>query len=306
MTAHAQTALAPAIDDSPLHAVKRLTKDIKEAAYVLSKDEARFLVDAYYTMQDNRIRTDAQVRATAESGEPNAVLRWLADQNDTLELQVKRALDAYSGAHPVGQWARAQIGIGPVIAAGLLAHFDIKKAPTNGHFWSFAGLDPRAEWRKGEKRPWNADLKRLCWLVGESFVKVSGNEGALYGQLYKTRKEAEIAANEAGKYADQAAAVLERKKIGKETDAYKAYVVGRLPPAHIHARAKRYAVKRFVSDLHYVWHVIEFGKEPPAPYPVAHLGHAHWIKPVMPGAAPAVVRKRKPRAAAMPPPDTEE
>lgn len=131
--------------------IQRLTKDLKEASYILSDNEARFLVDAYYMMQENRKRSDNQVRSMAESKEPNAVLQWLSKQNNDLENQIKRALDAYSGAHPVGTWAREQQGIGPVIAAGLLAHFDIRKAPTNGHFWSFAGLDPRTEWKKRRK-----------------------------------------------------------------------------------------------------------------------------------------------------------
>lgn len=262
-----------------LVSVDRLTKDIKNAAITLSKDEARFLVDAYYMMQENRIRSAAQVRALDESKEPNDVLKWFAAQNELLEKQVARALDAYSASSPVGIWAREQYGIGPVIAAGLLAHFDIKMAPTNGHFWSFAGLDPRAEWKKGEKRPWNAQLKTLCWKIGESFVKVSGKEDAFYAQLYVKRKEEETKKNDAGELAAQAEAKLEKYKIGKTTDAYKAYSKGKLPPAHIHARAKRYAVKRFLSDLHYVWFMHEFGKEPPSPYPIAHLGHAHWEKP---------------------------
>lgn len=262
-----------------LETIQRLTKDLKEASYSLSENEARFLVDAYYTMQDNRIRSAGQIRSMSESGEPNEVLQWLLNQNQTLESQVKRALDAYSDAHPIGQWARAQKGIGPVIAAGLLAHFDIHKAPTNGHFWSFAGLDPRAEWKKGEKRPFNASLKTLCWKIGESFVKVSGYDDAFYGKLYVERKESEIAKNEAGDFEQQAKDKLKKFKIGKNTDAYKAYSQGKLPPAHIHARAKRYAVKRFLSDLHYVWFTHEFDKEPPAPYVIAHLNHAHWVKP---------------------------
>jgi hypothetical protein len=46
-----------------LEPIERLTKDLKEAAITLSDDEARFLVDAYYAMQENRKRTDNQVRA---------------------------------------------------------------------------------------------------------------------------------------------------------------------------------------------------------------------------------------------------
>ena len=46
-----------------LEPIKRMSKDISTAAITLSSDEARFLVDAYYAMQNNRIRTKGQVRA---------------------------------------------------------------------------------------------------------------------------------------------------------------------------------------------------------------------------------------------------
>lgn len=260
-------------------AVRKLTKDERDASTLLSKDEARFLVDAYYQMQDNRIRTDGQVRSMSKAGEPHTTLQWLADMNRTLEAQIKIALDAYSGASTVGKWLRSQKGIGPVIAAGLLAHLDITKAETAGAFWSFAGLDPRAKWDKGKKRPWNAALKVLCWKLGESFVKVSGHDDAFYGQVYKQRKALETERNERGDYADQAKAKLEKFNIGKDTDAYKAYSQGKLPPAHIHARATRYTVKLLLAHLHEVLYKDHFKKDPPLPYAIGILGHAHKISP---------------------------
>lgn len=261
-----------------LELVTRLSKDLKKASKVLSDDEARFLVDAYYQMQEDRIRSDNQARSLAESKEPNAVVAWLGAQSETLEGQIKMALDKYSMAHPVGQWLRSQKGIGPVIAAGLLAHIDFKRIETAGAIWRFAGLDPSVQWEKGQKRPWNTRLKTLCWKVGESFVKVSGADDAFYGKLYGERKALETQRNEAGEFAEQAKAKLEKFKIGKATDAYKAYSVGKLPPAHIHARAKRYAVKIFLSHLFDVGYRLEHGKEPPRPFAIEHLGHAHMIK----------------------------
>jgi hypothetical protein len=260
--------------------IERLSKEQKNAAKILSLDEARYLVDSYYQMQENRIRTNAQLREMKKDGEPNGVLHWLSHQNATLEAQIKVALDKFSMTHPIAKWCREQQGIGPVIASGLIAHIDIKKAPTAGHIWSFAGLDPTAEWKKGEKRPWNATLKTLCWKMGESFVKVSGKEDAIYGHLYLERKKLETEKNERGEYADQAKAKLIKYKIGKDTEAYKYYSQGKLPPAHLHARAKRYAVKMFLSHLHHVWYVQHFGVEPVKPFAIAILGHAHYIKPI--------------------------
>ena len=271
--------------------VDRLARDLLKAAATLSDREARFLVDAYYSMQEERKRANNQLRAMA--AEPHAVIEWLATQNETLEGQIKRALDVYSDAHPVGQWLKSLHGIGPVIAAGLLAHIDITKAPTAGHIWRFAGLDPTMQWKKGQKRPWNASLRTLCWKIGQSFVKFSGSEACIYGAVtYRKRKEMEVARNEAGHNAERAKQILAEKNFDKSTEAYKALVTGKLPPAQIDARARRYAVKLFLSHLQMVWFFIAEHKLPPLPYPIAHLNHAHMVPPpnidAVPGLAEAL------------------
>ncbi len=260
-----------------LEPVEKLTKDLRAATVTLSVHEVRYLVDSYYQIQDNRKRSDNQVRAMLENEEPHEVLSWLTKNNRLLENQIKSALDAYSCSQPIGQWVRSVVGVGPVIAAGLMAHIDINKAPTVGHIWRFAGIDPTSQWNKGERRPWNASLKTLCWKIGESFVKVSGKTDAVYGHIYVQRKEQEIIKNDAGDFSDQAKAKLEKFKIGKTTDAYKYYSDGKLPPAHIHARAKRYAVKLFLSHYHERLYQLTFDTDPPLPYPISILGHAHKI-----------------------------
>ena len=179
----------------------------------------------------------------------------------------------------MGAWMREIKGIGPVLSAGLLAHIDITKAAHVGHIYSFAGLAPGKVWKKGQKRPWNADLRKLCWLVGESFVKVSGKEDALYGRLYAEKKLQLVEQNEAGEFKEAAEHVLETKNIGKTTDAYKAYIKGKLPKAHVHARARRWTVKIFLAHLHQRWYEQHFNKPAPEPFPFAHLGHADKIEP---------------------------
>lgn len=297
---------------------QRLTRDVRNSAISLGPRQARYMVDTYYQIQNYRISTMAQARSMQADEEPHETISFFVNQMNVLELQLKSFLDYWSSQSPLGQWAKSQVGIGPVLAAGCMAHIDITKAPTTGHIWSFAGIDtPANVWNKGEKRPWNADLKVICWKMGESFVKVSGNPEAYYGQLYKRRKEYEVRRNVkvkeipkgavepipgmgtamgykvdgewiscyniggkwyAGGNAKWAAKALE-KRIGKDTDAYKFYSVGKLPPAHVHARAKRWTVKMFLSHYHDVGYRLIYNEEPPLPYAIEHLGHVHYMPP---------------------------
>lgn len=76
-----------------LEPLKRLSKDLKQAARTLSDNEARFLVEAYYTIQENRKRSANQVGALARAQAPNNLMSWIADQSEGLEGQIKLALD---------------------------------------------------------------------------------------------------------------------------------------------------------------------------------------------------------------------
>jgi hypothetical protein len=259
--------------------LKRLTRDLAKAAITLSPHEARFLVDAYYLMQHNRISAAHQMRTLDKGNEPHEVIDWFAVQSEMLENQVKRALDKWTDNQPVSIWSKSICGIGPVIAAGLLAHIDITRCETAGHIWSFAGLNPEMVWEKKTKRPYNASLKSLCaFKLGESFVKVQSNDSDIYGRVFAFRKKQELELNEALRFATLAKDRM--ANVNKKTDAYKAYSVGKLPPAHVHARARRYAVKLFLAHYHMVAYFNHHQTLPPFPYAFSHLeGHIHFIAP---------------------------
>jgi hypothetical protein len=306
-----------------LEPLSRLTRDEANAAITLTPHEARFLVDTFYQMQQNRIRTQGRIRSMARSDEPHDTLLWLKAQDELLEKQIGRALDKYSASMALGQWARSIVGIGPIIAAGLIAHIDIAKCETAGAIWKFAGLAPDVKWGKGEKRPWNASLKTLCWKIGTSFVKTQNVEGSQYGPVYAARKALEVERNDRGDFSAQAAQVLMDKRIGKNTDAYRYYSgeqslidaeqiavsafahsqeatpskdeierfreklrerlgeskVFKLPPAHIDARARRYAVKLFLAHYFEAGYFMLHGTKAPKPYALTHMEHVHYIEP---------------------------
>lgn len=264
--------------------VERLGRAAEQAALGMTRSHARTLVDMYYRWQQHRIDLKGQLRAQVQgfdgddAGASLEVIDYFANQSAALEKRAASVLGKWAQRRPEGGWAQSIPGIGPVISAGLSAHIDITKAPTVGHIWRFAGLDPTVKWNKGQKRPWNADLKVLCWKIGQSFVKVSGREDAFYGQVYRDRKQLEVQRNEQGLFADQAAKSLEERNI-RDATLKETYQSGKLPAGRLDLRAQRYATKLFLAHWHEVAYEAEYGEPPPLPYAIAQLGHAHKIDP---------------------------
>jgi len=264
--------------------VEQLSKDLKDGALKLTSGQARYLVDYYYKMQDDRIRAKNQQRSAEEDDEPGEWVDWVSGFLAKLEGQIFTALDIYSDNQELGRWARSITGIGPVISAGLLAHIDISMTPHPGALWRYAGLDPTSTWNKKEKRPWNARLKVLAWKIGESMVKQQNRHpkakavgGDFYGSLYIQRREIEEVKNAAGEYREQAE--VKAKTVDKKTEAYKYYSKGVLPPGHLYSRAKRWAVKIFLSHYHHVGYEILHGKPPDRPWVLVHGDHSDFIAP---------------------------
>lgn len=421
-----------------------ISKSVKESSVSVTRPEARFLVDTYYQVQAGRIAADGQIRSIVkgvdgEGNEAPLALQWVSKNMRNQEVQIKKMLDYYTDNDPVGRWCKDTIGIGPVLAAGCLAYFDINKCNHYNQFWSFCGLndfnnpwlgkekakaitneiyaeldkenedildlfkeiknsslvkqvakylkqftdtdgyesklilsisydvfesedDPRCPDKVREflknlyadtnenmdrfidilirsfidekavteriiqkvcsrtgrnrrvvdnglsnvieskkkkpkyinytkedmisylsKPPYNSQAKQLVYLLGESFVKVSGKPNSLYGRLYKERKALEITRNDSGEYADQAAFYLNDKKWGKDTESYKAYTEGKLPDVQIHRRAKRHAVKMFISHLFEAMYMNKYHRPMKDDiYPIAHLNHSDYIGPEVP------------------------
>lgn len=310
-------------------------KELRDIGHGLGMGEIRFLVDNYYRIQKDRKRSASQLNALGESEQIEG-LEWIYNHSRDSEDAIRTLLDIWTENDPLSQWARSNVGIGPVLAAGFRAFINLDKCPTAGHIWVYAGLDPSRVWLSREQaatwvaeatkdqrrftrveamealfkygmklervnmlmakfvaedadsvsrdtlvsmlciRPWNARLKTICWNAGECFMKFSGHQDCYYGHIYLERKAYEISQNENGAYAEQAALQMKRFKFGRETAAYQAYSQGRLPAAHIRERAKRYAVKLFLSHYHDVGFRLILKKDPPLPYPIAHLGHVHF------------------------------
>lgn len=288
-------------------ATVKLSKDLRLAAAEMGPDEARFLADMFETRQRERIRNGNRLIALEKAGEPIGLISHFQSIDMEMERQLGAALKKFTENQPLGQWMVDQKGVGPLIAARLLAFVDWEGSNTPSRIWRFAGLVPNLVWEKGQLRPWNARLKRVCYLLGESFIKSKGREGAYYGEHF-TRKKRELWHKNASGGNKERALVL-REKVGKTTEAYRWYngdvtseaamMVARgtwaagkkpwttepgaglpmLPPGQIHAQARRWAAKLFLA---HAWEVCwrldpKRMEDPPEPYAIVHLGHKDII-----------------------------
>lgn len=297
-----------------LEPLARLERDVRKMAADLGPSQARGLVDLYYGLQDFRIQANNQIHALSKSEEPHATVGFFFDQFFQLETDIKKALDSYSAGQPLGQWVREIVGIGPVLAAGLLAHIPIETTPTPSALWSFAGLAPGQRYVKGEKRSWNAQLKVLCWRIGDSMVKQSFRDNCYYGKLYLQRKQKELARNDAvqlvkrltgsnppvtfnvngnpnwvalgntvfqGGNAKSAAKSLSERTI-RDAGLKKILLSGQLPAGQLDQRARRYAVKRLLLHYWQAAYILHYHAEPPRAYVFDQLGHVDEEPPPVP------------------------
>lgn len=287
---------------------KGFSKNVIKKNPIRSKQVVKNLVNQYYTIQDDRIRAMNRKSSQKDNSNEESDLIFaysIAGLKDNEEM-LASWLEEYAKNDPIGQWLLSVKGIGPVLAAGIISTFDISKAQTAGAFWKYAGIDKHyAPRKKGEKFTYNPDARKLCWKIGEQFIKVSGYKkdkdgnimvdengnpidripDALYGHLYREKLKQIIEKNEKGGFTELAALTLKEKKFkdneneDKENETKKIYESGKLPMAHMISMARRYAEKIFLSHLHAVWYEYANGRPAPRPFAEIYLGHVHIIEP---------------------------
>lgn len=144
------------------------------------------------TFQRERIRMGNRV-AAVEDGRSHVEIatieRYQARFAD-LENEVTCEIAQTVKEHEMYDWFRRVKGIGPGLAGCLLAHIDIEKANSVSALWKYAGLAVNDQGvadrpTKGQKLPYNAELKRICFLIGASFLRA----GSPYRDEYDEAKE---------------------------------------------------------------------------------------------------------------------
>lgn len=167
----------------------------------------------------------------------DVVQQSLAAVEHEAELELKRAWRK----HPLRAWAKDYPGVGEKLIARLIADIgDPGERPNPAKLWAYCGLgDPTRKRKSGMTQEeafklGNPHAKKICWLIGESFVKVNTGPGR---ERYDEAR---------AKYAERL----------HETSCVRCGPSGNpaLPGSpwslkHQHEAAKRYAVKQFLKDL---------------------------------------------------------
>jgi hypothetical protein len=221
----------------------------------MDKDSIRQLVDVRdRAIQKSRIQFDARLYAI-EEGEDQA-------DEETIALLVRyknrfRALEEELDAdilemvqqYEIYEHVSAVKGIGPTIAAKLIAMIDIDRAPHVSSLWRYSGLavtNGKSDRPvKGEKLAYNKRLKTVCaFLIPRALLMAKSPYSELF---YKAREFYSI----------------NRPEWTKD---------------HVRRAANRKMVKIFMSHLWLRWRQLE-GLPISAPYVHARLGHTHNYPP---------------------------
>lgn len=226
------------------------------------------LVADYYDIQSVRLMSDNRVRAFSQGVSPqvHARIKEMTGMSmKRIENSIKKELQSAIAAEPLWEeWLKDVKGIGPILAAGLIAHIeDVKRFATMSKLWKYAGLsvddDGRSERLvKGKTLNYDPKFKKFMWLVGSSFVKVKGpgrelylDSRELYDKKWKTSKDC--------------------GSVGCKSKGEGACMDG-----HKHAAARRRTAKIFLGAVYMKWREIE-GLPAEHPYIIGRDGHSHII-----------------------------
>lgn len=292
--------------DRQEEAVEEFVKDAERMVtlyddIVLSYGEARHLMDIFIQTQKRRVAL--QLYANAKG--PTPAILDMIERLQALEKAAVRYANKVLKGDPTYEWLRSVKGVGPTLAALVMAYVHPSKFPSPAAMWSYLGLTPTKGRDTGD---WNYDRrgKTVAYKLAISQIMVEGD----YRPWYERRKafeweknlrgeNAEVARKRANEYDKSteaylwASGALDPVKVRKFLSSPQPFTPGRLealraepgkgvpmiPPAHVEARARRWLAKLMLDHLWQVHYYYTTGQVW-VPYAIAHKGHVDRIDPV--------------------------
>jgi len=214
----------------------------------------RILYETYLDYQKLRVSVENRLRAYERFNllEPEQAwkLRELCGELRRGEAEIAKLMAEELRGHPAWEgWLSSVKGVGPVMAAGLIALVDdISKAKTISSLWRYAGLAPGQGRGRGRAVDYNPKLKGHVWRLAMQLLKARGR----FERLYRRFREEE-----------------ERKEFESPMGAR---------ALHVHLRALRRMIKVFLGCFWLAWRRAE-GLPVSKPYAVERLGHPTLYAP---------------------------
>lgn len=211
--------------------------------------------------------------AAIEAGRSNLDADWEKAALDYININAlineykREMINHGKGIGEAWKWTVAIKGLGGgSLAAQLFALVDdIGRSPSISSLWRYAGqavFDGKAERHvKGKTSHFNTKLKTVCWLISDQFIR---QQTPFYSDIYYDYK---------AKQREKHPEVVEVKKKSKNGKTIFLYT-----DDHLHARARRVAVKMFLSHWWVTWRTEE-GLPVSAPYVQAIMNHSGIYAP---------------------------
>jgi len=122
--------------------MQKLSKQMRSFGRLLPHFQAQSLVRWLYGHQKMRVGIGHQINQYKKTDRPSAPHSWYHDNLKRMENDLTHVLHEFAKQYTVSRCLMSWTGIGPKIAAGTLATFDVRCAPTCGNFYTFAGCNP--------------------------------------------------------------------------------------------------------------------------------------------------------------------
>jgi len=239
-----------------------------------------YLTELRHTIIDFRKTCRNQARELMAIHHPCNLQLTLAAILIGMEDNLTKLIEDAAPVTRPGRWLLNIRGIAPVLAGDMIAQNWDYTLPSASHFISFAGINPKMVWKKGQTRPFSSDAKRAVMNIARSFTYQINSDAPnnYYGPILKRAKRQIVEKNEAGGFAELAKWYLENfdwKKDGP-VNYYKA---GKCPPSHLQAMAVRKVAQLFLNHFYHRLREMH-GLPVPVPYVFQHAtGHTEFIEP---------------------------
>lgn len=123
-----------------------LPEQVLKSSALLTRDQLRFIMSIYYHIQEYRRSLENQIPSVLQGLEGETldippVIDWVVREIYNTEISIEKIAEAYTDSNPVTRWAKSIIGVSPIVAAGLVAEFDISRTRHANQFFTYCGLN---------------------------------------------------------------------------------------------------------------------------------------------------------------------